>query len=209
MAKPRRTRPFTVGLTGSIGMGKTETLKLFQQLGFPVYDADAAVHALYEKGGAAVAPIARSFPQAVLGGRVDRVKLTKLVAGDEAAFQRLEAIVHPLVREIENAFLERAAESGAEIAVLDIPLLYETGGEKRMDAVVVVSAPPEVQRARVLKRPGMTLKKLEALRARQIPDAEKRAKADFVIETGQGIEHASKQVERIAAALKQRAARKS
>ena len=206
MSKRRRKRPFVVGLTGSIGMGKSETLKLFQRLGIPVYDADAAVHELYEKGGAAVAPIAQAFPDAVRNGRVDRAKLTELIAGDEAAFRRLEAIVHPLVRQIENDFLDRAAASGADIAVLDIPLLYETSGEKRMDAVVVVSAPAEAQRARVLKRPGMTIEKLEAIHARQVPDADKRAKADFVIETGEGIEHAFAQVERVAKALSELAA---
>jgi dephospho-CoA kinase len=187
-------------------MGKSETLKLFQRLGIPVYDADAAVHALYDEGGAAVGPIASSFPDAVRDGCVDRVRLAQRVAGDEAAFKRLEAIVHPLVRQIEHDFLDRVAASGGDIAVLDIPLLYETGGEKRMDAVVVVSAPQDVQRARVLSRPGMTVEKLESIHARQVPDAEKRAKADFVIETGQGIEHAFEQVRRVAAALKARAA---
>jgi dephospho-CoA kinase len=195
-----------VGLTGSIGMGKSETLKLFRRLGIPVYDADAAVHALYEKGGAAVAPIAASFPEAVRDERVDRVRLAQRVAVDEAAFKRLEAIVHPLVRQIQNDFLDRVAASGEDIAVLDIPLLYETGGDKRMDAVVVVSAPQEIQRARVMSRPGMTLEKLESIHARQVPDAEKRAKADFVIETGEGIEHAFAEVKRVAAALKARAA---
>jgi len=208
MAERRPTKPFTVGLTGSIGMGKTETLKRFQRLGLPVYDADAAVHALYDKGGAAVAPIGFWFPDAVHEGSVDRAKLAELVAGDEAAFQRLEAIVHPLVREIENDFLDEVAKSGGDVVVLDIPLLYETGGEKRMDAVVVVSAPADLQRARVLSRPGMTREKLEAIHARQVPDAEKRAKADFVIETGHGIEHAFEQVKRVAAALKALAAGK-
>jgi dephospho-CoA kinase len=206
MSERRQKRPLTVGLTGSIGMGKSETLKLFQRLGVPVYDADAAVHELYDKGGAAVAPIAQTFPDAVRSGRVDRAKLTELVAGDESAFRRLEAIVHPLVRQVENDFLDRAAASGADIAVLDIPLLFETGGEKRMDAVIVVSAPAAVQRERVLARTGMTLEKLKAIHARQVPDAEKRAKANFVIETGEGIDHAFAQVQRVAAALKALAA---
>src|SRR5258707_11669090 len=206
MPERRQDRPFTVGLTGSIGMGKSETLKLFQRLGIPVYDADAAVHELYDKGGRAVGPIAFWFPDAVRDERVDRAKLAEFVASGEAAFQRLEAIVHPLVRQVENDFLDRVAASGADIAVLDIPLLYETGGEKRMDAVVVVSAPAEVQRARVLMRPGMTLEKLEAIHARQVPDAEKRAKAEFVIETGQGIDHAFAQVRRVADALEKLAA---
>lgn len=203
-----RRRPFTVGLTGSIGMGKSETLKLFQRLGIPVYDADAAVHALYDKDGSAVTPIASRFPDTIRDGRVDRAKLAALVAGDESAFKELEAIVHPLVRQVENDFLDHVTASGGGIAILDIPLLYETGGEKRMDAVVVVSAPSDIQRARVLSRPGMTLEKLEAIHARQVPDAEKRAKADFVIETGEGIEHAFEQVKQVAAALKERSAGK-
>ncbi len=174
MTERSRDRPFTVGLTGSIGMGKSETLKLFRRLGVPVYDADSAVHALYDKGGAAVSAIAASFPDSVHDGRVDRAKLAERVATDEAAFARLEAIVHPLVRQVEDEFLERVAAVGEEMAVLDIPLLYETGGGKRMDAVVVVSAPAEVQRAGVLSRPGISLEKLEASPARQVPDAEKR-----------------------------------
>ncbi len=197
-----------VGLTGSIGMGKSETLKLFARLGLPVYDADATVYALYEKGGAAVAAIAKAFPDAVTDGRVDRARLAAIVGTDERAFKTLEAIVHPLVREAEQEFLAAAARRGDEVAILDIPLLFETGGQRRMDAVIVVSAPAAVQRQRVLSRSGMTPEKLEAIHARQVPDAEKRAQADFVIETDKGLEHASEQVKRIAAELHRRAERR-
>src|SRR5258705_1509176 len=197
-----------VGLTGSIAMGKTETAKLFAQLGLPVHDADAIVHSLYEVGGAAVAPLTKAFPAAVHGGRVDRMKLAGLVAGDEDAFEKLEAIVHPLVRQAEHQFLSAAAKRGDDVVILDIPLLFETGGESRMDAVVVVSAPHHVQRERVLVRPGMSVEKLEAINARQIPDVDKRAKADFVIETDKGKEHAFAQVKRVVAELHRRAALK-
>ena len=196
-----------VGLTGSIGMGKTETAKLFARLGIPVYDADEAVHALYGQGGAAVAPIAQAFRGVVTDGRVDRAALAETLAGDPAKFQRLEAIVHPLVREAERAFLDAAASRGETLVVLDIPLLFETGGEARMDAVVVVSAPRSVQRARVLAREGMTQEKLDTIEARQVPDVDKRAKADFVIETDKGLAHAFERVKEIVAELRKRAAR--
>jgi dephospho-CoA kinase len=208
VAKPAKANPFMVGLTGSIGMGKSETLKLFARLGLPVYDADAAVHALYDQGGAAVTPIAKAFPGAVTGGRVDRARLAAIVAADESAFKTLEAIVHPLVRQMEREFLAAAAKRGNDVVVLDIPLLFETGGRRRMDAVVVVSAPKEVQRQRVLSRSGMTPEKFEAIHARQVPDAEKRVQADFVIETGKGLEHAYEQVKRVAAELRRRAEEK-
>ena len=197
-------KPFILGLTGSIGMGKTETAKLFARLGIPVHDADAVVHGLYEKGGAAVAPIGAAFPGAVREGRVDRAALAARLAGDEAAFQRLEAIVHPLVREAERQFLDAAATRGDELVVLDIPLLFETKGEARVDAVVVVSAPTDVQRARVLAREGMTIEKLEAIHARQIPDVDKRAKADFIVETDKGLAHAFESVKKIIAQLRER-----
>ncbi len=197
-----------IGLTGSIGMGKTETGKLFARLGIAVHDADEIVHRLYERGGAAVDALEAAFPGTVREGRVDRETLAAHLAGDEAGFRRLEAIVHPLVREAERDFLEAAAKRGDDLVVLDIPLLFETGGEKRMDAVVVVSAPPDVQRERVLSRTGMTLEKLEAIHARQIPDVDKREKADFVIETDKGLEHAFAAVQRIVAQLRERAARK-
>jgi len=198
------TRPTIVGLTGSIGMGKTETARMFARLGIPVYDADAAVHRLYEPGGAAVAAIAASFPGCVADGRVDRDHLAAAVRKLPDGLQRLEAIVHPLVAEEQRKFLAAAEASGANIVVLDIPLLFETGSHARMDAVVVVSAPSDVQRARVLERPGMTADKLDHILARQMPDAEKRAKAHFVIETDKGLGHAFRQVEQVVAALRAR-----
>ena len=182
-------------------MGKTETAKMFARRGIPVYDADAAVHRLYEPGGAAVADIAKAFPGCVVDGRVDRTRLTQRLTADKDAFRILEQIVHPLVAHDQLEFIERAGEAGAEIVVLDIPLLLETGGQTRMDAVVVVSAPLDVQRARVLQRPGMTQSKLDHILARQMPDAEKRAQAHFVVETDQGLEQAEKQVEAIVSAL--------
>ncbi len=194
-------RPFLIGLTGSIGMGKTETAKLFARLGIPVYDSDAAVHRLYEPGGAAVAEIAKAFPESVKDGRVDRAALSRHLASDEDAFRKLEAIVHPLVAADQRLFLERAMKDGAEMVVQDIPLLFETGGHARMDAVVVVSAPSELQRRRVLERPGMTAEKLDHILARQMPDAEKRAKAHFVVETDKGLDHAFEQVKAVVAAL--------
>jgi len=205
VAEASRRKPFIVGLTGSIGMGKSETAKLFARLGIPVHDADAAVHALYEKGGAAVAPIEQAFSGAVKDGRVDRAALTALLGGDPQAFRRLEAIVHPLVRESERSFLQAASERGDELVVLDIPLLLETGGDARVDTLVVVSSKPDIQRARVLARPGMTPEKLDAILARQLPDVDKRAKADFVIETEQGLAQAFQDVKRVVAALRERA----
>ncbi|MDE2161662.1 MAG: dephospho-CoA kinase [Alphaproteobacteria bacterium] len=199
-------RPFLIGLTGSIGMGKSETAKMFARLGVPVYDADAAVHALYETGGGAVAKIAEAFPGAVTDGRVDRGALACQVGGNSAAFARLEAIVHPLVATAQRAFVEQAHADGMDLVVLDIPLLFETGGDVRMDAVVVVSAPQDVQRERVLSREGMTADKLDHILARQMPDAEKRAKAHFVVETGEGLDHAFAQVKKIVAELKARRA---
>jgi dephospho-CoA kinase len=195
-------RPLLIGLTGSIGMGKSETAKLFAQLGIPVYDSDAAVHRLYEPGGAAVEKIAEAFPGSVSNGRVDRAALSKLLAGDEAGFKKLEAIVHPLVAEENRKFMEQAVHDGADMVVQDIPLLFETGGHTRMDAVVVVSAPRELQRKRVLERPGMTPGKLDQILSRQMPDEEKRAQAHFVVETDKGLEHAFEQVKSIVAALK-------
>ena len=191
-----------VGLTGSIGMGKSTTAALFAAEGAPVYDADAEVHALYAPGGAAVAPIEQAFPGVVRGGAVDRGLLSQAVLGDEAAMKRLEAIVHPLVGASRAGFFQAAEAKGADIVVLDIPLLFETGGEKAVDAVVVASAPAEVQRRRVLDRPGMAPEKLDAILARQTPDAEKRARADFVIDTGQGLDHARDQVRQVLAKLR-------
>ncbi|HTK79615.1 MAG TPA: dephospho-CoA kinase [Rhizomicrobium sp.] len=201
--------PYLVGLTGSIGMGKTETGKMFARLGIPVYDADASVHQLYERGGAAVEKIAKEFPGCVAGGRVDRGALADRVTGDPQALQRLEHIVHPLVAEEQRRFLARFAAQGADIVVLDIPLLFETGGHQRMDAVVVVSAPQAIQRARVLSRAAMTEDKLDQILERQMPDAEKRAQAHFVVETGKGFEHAFEQVKQIVAALREQRQRQN
>jgi dephospho-CoA kinase len=209
MAEKTGHKPFVVGLTGSIGMGKSETAKLFARVGIPVHDADAVVHALYEKGGAAVAPIAAAFPGTVKDGRIDRIQLATRLAANEAAFRTLEGIVHPLVRESERSFLAAAAARGDGLVVLDIPLLFETGGEARVDAVVVVSAPADVQRARVLAREGMTPEKLEAIHARQVPDVDKRKRADFVIETDKGLAHAFEAVKRVVAELRQRAAQRN
>jgi len=183
---------FILGLTGSIGMGKSTTAKFFTEEGIPVHDADAAVHRLYE--GEAVAAVEAAFPGTTANGKVDRAKLAARVVGDEAARKRLEALVHPLVRESEKKFLADALARAVPIVVLDIPLLYETGGEKRVDAVVVVSAPPEVQRDRVLARPGMTPERFAALQAAQVPDAEKCRRADFVVDTGLGFDAARAQV---------------
>lgn len=172
--------PFKLGLTGSIGMGKSTTAQMFADEGCAVWDADAAVHRLYQKGGAAVPAIAAMFPEAVRDGAVDRQVLGRIVAENPEALRRIEAAVHPLVAADRAAFLD-AAE--ADIVVLDIPLLYETGADAGMDAVAVVSAPPDVQRARVLARPGMTEAKFDTILANQLPDSEKRRRADFVIET--------------------------
>lgn len=184
----------TVGLTGSIGMGKSTTAAMFAAEGVPVYDADAEVHALYAKGGAAVEPLEAAFPGVVVDGAVDRTLLSQRVVGKPDALKKLEAIVHPLVGESRVGFFQDAVAKGADIVVLDIPLLFETGGEKRMDAVVVVSAPADLQRQRVLARPGMDEAKLDAILARQMADAEKRARAHFVIDTDQSLDHARAQV---------------
>ncbi|MEX0842198.1 MAG: dephospho-CoA kinase [Xanthobacteraceae bacterium] len=186
---------FILGLTGSIGMGKTTTARFFAEAGVPVHDADAAVHRLYQ--GEAAPAIEAAFPGTTANGKVDRVKLAERIAGDLAALRRLEAIVHPLVRQAEERFLAAAEAQGAPVAVLDIPLLFETGGESRVDAVVTVTAPPEVQRTRLLERPGMTEEKLKTLMANQLPDAEKRRRADFVVDSSQGFDAARAQVQDI------------
>jgi len=195
-------RPVLVGLTGSIGMGKNETARLFARLGIPVHDADAAVHRFYQPGGAAVPAIANAFPDCVIGGRVDRECLSARLREDSAALPRLENIVHPLVAADQREFIARAAARGAEIVVLDVPLLFETGSERDMDAVVVVSAPEDVQRARVLARPRMNTEALDHILARQVPDVYKRARAHFVVETGNGLDDAFAQVKSIVAALR-------
>src|SRR5215469_16215994 len=187
-----------LGLTGSIGMGKSTVGGFFAEAGVPVYDADAAVHRLY--AGAAAPAIEAAFPGTVVDGRVDRDRLANHVIGDPAALRRLEAIVHPLVRREEERFIAEAETAGAKVAVVDIPLLFETGGEARTDAVVVVSAPAEVQRARVLARPGVNAERLASLLAKQMPDAEKRARADFVVDTAQDFDSTRAQIRAILAA---------
>jgi dephospho-CoA kinase len=191
-----------IGLTGSIGMGKSTVAARFRALGVPVCDADAEVHKLYE--GAAVAPIEAAFPGTTAGGKVDRQKLAGALLKQPDAFKRLEAIVHPLVFAAERDFLRDEAAKGTPMAVLEIPLLLETGGEKRVDVVVVCSAPPEAQRVRVMQRPGMTTEKLNQLLSRQMPDAEKRARADFVVDTGGTFAASDEQVDNIVESLKGR-----
>jgi dephospho-CoA kinase len=190
---------FLIGLTGSIGMGKSATGRMFATRGAPVHDADAEVHRLY--AGEAIAAVGAAFPDAVVDGRIDRDRLSKAVLGDEAAMRRLEAIVHPLVRTAEIAFLDRAFAERRSFAVAEVPLLLEVGGETRVDAVVLASAPAAVQRERVLAREGMRPEKFEQILARQIPDAEKRARAHFVVDTGCGFAFAEKQVDDVLRAL--------
>ncbi|HYE00006.1 MAG TPA: dephospho-CoA kinase [Alphaproteobacteria bacterium] len=175
-----------LGLTGSIGMGKTTAAKMLRRLGLPYHDADDAVHSLYARGGAAVGPIGRHFPEAVVDGAVDRQRLAGRVLNDPAALKLLERIVHPLTRRASRRFLADCARRGCWAAVLAVPLLYETRLDRDCDAVLVVTAPAAVQRGRVLRRPGMTADKLRAILSRQMPDAEKRARADFVVQTGLG-----------------------
>lgn len=186
-----------LGLTGSIGMGKSTTADLFRAAGCPVHDADATVHAIYR--GEGVAPVGARFPEAVIDGAIDRARLSALVLGRPTALAELERIVHPLVGARERAF--RAAASGAPVAILDIPLLLETGAERRCDAVLVVTAPTAVQRARVLARPGMTAARLDAILARQMPDAEKRLRAHFLVDTSLGLDSARVEVGAILRAL--------
>jgi dephospho-CoA kinase len=175
-----------LGLTGSIGMGKSTTATLFAEAGVPVYDADATVHMLYE--GEAVPAIEAAFPGTTANGKVDRNKLSARVVHDPAAIKQLEQIVHPMLGASRQKFLDDAERSGAPVAVVDVPLLFETGGEKRVDAVVVVTTTPELQRQRILARDNMTSEKLDAILARQLPDAEKRRRADFVVDTSDGLD---------------------
>ena len=188
-----------LGLTGSIGMGKSATLAMFAEAGAPVYDADAEVHRLYEQGGAAVAPLEAAFPGVVRDGAVDRQLLGERVLSNDAALKTLGAIVYPLMTAGREAFMASAKASGAPFAVLDIPLLFESAGDRSFDAVVVVSAPADLQRERVLARRGMTVEKFESILAKQLPDAEKRARADFVIDTSQGFAAARARVAEIVA----------
>ena len=191
-----------IGLTGSIGMGKSTTAAMFREAGVPVYDADAAVHGLYDEGGAAVGPVGEAFPGVVKDGKVDREALRQAVLGKPEELKRLNAIVHPLVGRDRSGFFEEATAAGADMVVLDIPLLFETGGHANMDAVVVASAPAEMQRERVLARPGMSPERLDAILAQQMADAEKRARAHFVVDTSKGLEPARAQVAEIIAAIR-------
>jgi dephospho-CoA kinase len=192
-------RPFVLCLTGSLGMGKSRTASFFAEAGVPVHDSDAAVHALYE--GEAVPLIESAFPGATADGKVDRAKLAAMVLGDAAAIAKLEAIVHPLVAKVRDKFLAEAQARGAPVVVLDVPLLFETGGDRGCDAVVVVSAPAQMQRQRAFERPGMTEGKFAALVAKQMPDAEKRRRADFIVDSSQSLEHARAQVRDILQAV--------
>ena len=191
-----------LGLTGSIGMGKTATAGMFRQLGIPVFDADAAVHDLYVPGGDAVTPVGEAFPGAIVDGAVNRDALSKAVLDDPSAVRELESIVHPLVREMQTKFIDAARDGGHDIVVLDIPLLFESGGAGRVDRIVVVSAPADVQKDRVLARPGMTEEKFLAILSHQMPDEEKRARADFIVDSSRGLDDALRQVERIVAQLR-------
>jgi len=186
-----------LGLTGSIGMGKSTTAKLFAEAGVPVYDADATVHLVYD--GEAAPVIEAAFPGSTVDGKVDRDKLSAKVLHDPAAIRQLEAIVHPMLRAYHQKFLDDAERAGAPVAVVDVPLLFETGGEKRVDAVVVVSTDPDTQRQRILARGNMTAEKLDAILARQLPDAEKRKRADFVVDTSHGLEPVRAQIKDILA----------
>ena len=189
-----------LGLTGSIGTGKSTTAAMFHDLGVPVHDADATVHDLYRRE--AVAPVAERFPDALRDGVIDRKALSAILAQAPDRFRELEAIIHPLVRAREKAFLDTERQNGSALVLLDIPLLYETGGEARVDKVVVVTCDPDMQRQRVLARPGMTEEKFQLILSRQMPDAEKRQRADFIVDTGRGLEAARKQVEEVIKTVK-------
>lgn len=196
-----------LALTGSIGMGKSATAAMFAARGIPVYDADAAVHRIYAPGGEAVAPLEAEFPGVTNAeGGIDRPKLRQRVIDNPSAMKRLEEIVHPIIGGQQIAFLQKAMADGKDIVVLDIPLLFETGGDKRVDAILVVSAPPDVQRARVLARGQMTEAEFEAIVARQVPDSVKRSRADFIIDTSQGFAAAEARVDEILAELRRRIA---
>ena len=195
---------YLIGLTGSIGMGKTQTAALFEEEGVPRYDADAAVHGLYEAGGAAVGPIGEMFPEAVRDGAVDRAALGRIVLKDGAKLAALEKMVHPLAGATQVDFLNAQLAAGATHVLLDVPLLFETGGHEFVDCVVVVSAPPDIQRARVLERPGMTEEKFADILAKQVPDSDKRAAADFIVDSSVSVADAHRQVKEILAAVRDR-----
>ena len=195
---------YLIGLTGSIGMGKTQTAALFEEEGVPRYDADAAVHGLYEVGGAAVGPIGELFPEAVRDGAVDRAALGRIVLKDGAKLAALEKMVHPLAGATQVDFLNAQLAAGATHVLLDVPLLFETGGHEFVDCVVVVSAPPDIQRARVLERPGMTEEKFIDILDKQVPDSDKRAAADFIVDSSVSVADAHRQVKEILAAVRDR-----
>ena len=195
---------YLIGLTGSIGMGKTQTAALFEEEGVPRYDADAAVHGLYEVGGAAVGPIGELFPEAVRDGAVDRAALGQIVLKDGAKLAALEKMVHPLAGATQVDFLNAQMAAGATHVLLDIPLLFETGGHEFVDCVVVVSAPPDIQRARVLERPGMTEEKFADILAKQVPDSDKRAAADFIVDSSVSVADAHQQVKEILGVVRDR-----
>jgi dephospho-CoA kinase len=186
-----------IGLTGSIGMGKTETARMFAAEGIPVCESDAIVHRLYDQGGAAVGPVAALSPDVVVNGSIDRAKLAKHLAVHPGDFARLEEIVHPLVRAEQEKFLDEARRRKARLVVLDIPLLFETGRDRDVDKIVVVSAPAAIQRRRVLARPGMTEERFASILARQLPDPAKRARADFIVDSDRGLDYAHAQVRHI------------
>ncbi|MEH6404821.1 MAG: dephospho-CoA kinase [Sneathiella sp.] len=192
-----------LGLTGSIGMGKSTVGKMFEKLNIPVYNVDAEVHKLYMPGGAAVAPIKQEFPEAVIDGRVERPILSKLVLGNDTAIKKLEKIVHPLVGLNRSGFISNAEENGHSMVIIDVPLIFETKGEKNFDKIIVVSAPADVQRARVLARDDMTAEKFESILARQLPDAEKRKLADFVIDTNCSEDDTLGQVQKLVTQLRE------
>ncbi|MCW0233088.1 MAG: dephospho-CoA kinase [Ferrovibrio sp.] len=194
-----------IGLTGSIGMGKTTVAKMFAARGIPVFDADAAVHTLYERGGAAVDPVGEAFPGSLHDGAVDRAALSRLVVGKPAEIKRLEAIVHPLVAGLREAFLRAAEQRGEPMVVLEIQMLLEGSSARNLDVIVVVSAPEAMQRDRALARPGMSAEKLAGILSNQMPDAEKRARADYVIDTGVSLAETEKQVEALIATLRHKA----
>ena len=196
-----------VGLTGSIAMGKSQTASMFEELGIPVFDSDSAVHRLYAEGGEAIPEIGRLFPQAVSNGTVDRQILSKCVLGSAELLRQLEQIVHPLVRKHQRQFIDRCAQGGHPIAVLDIPLLLESEHQPDVDRIVVVSVPADMQRERALARPGMTEEKLDLILSRQMPDSQKRVLADFVVDTSMGLDHARAQVGEIVETLRKEAHR--
>ena len=191
-----------IGLTGSIAMGKSTAAQAFQNLGLPVFDSDAAVHTLYAKDGAAVGPLQKLVPQAIAGGAVDRQALSARIRQSPELLAEVDKIVHPLVRQQQEHFLKQCEAQGADLAVLDIPLLFETGRDQQVDVIVVVSAPAEIQRERAMARPGMTAEKLDQLIARQMPDAQKRARAHFIVDSSGPLEANAQQIARIVAQLR-------